>query len=161
MRETTRGTREASKKLSLLATVSHEFRTPLTNLRLYAEMMAGASRMDEAERKKYLAIISDEAERLALRNIRGKVAIANAKLAYVTYEEVFSGPEWDELAAAGAAIDRVHARMGEFLRVGRTEAEVGADIAAAILAESDEREVERERGPMSAGERRTSEDTVA
>lgn len=65
MRETTRGTREASKKLSLLATVSHEFRTPLTNLRLYAEMMAGASRMDEAERKKYLAIISDEAERLA------------------------------------------------------------------------------------------------
>jgi Xaa-Pro aminopeptidase len=33
------------------------------------------------------------------------------------------------------AIDRVHARMGEWLRVGRTEAEVGADIAAAILAE--------------------------
>ncbi|MGY5883227.1 M24 family metallopeptidase [Modestobacter lacusdianchii] len=40
-----------------------------------------------------------------------------------------------ELARAGAAIDRVHARMGEWLRVGRTEAEVGADIAAAILAE--------------------------
>jgi Xaa-Pro aminopeptidase len=40
-----------------------------------------------------------------------------------------------ELAAAGAAIDRVHARMGEWLRVGRTEAEVGADIAAAILVE--------------------------
>ena len=40
-----------------------------------------------------------------------------------------------ELVTAGAAIDRVHARMGEFLRVGRTEAEVGADIAAAILAE--------------------------
>jgi Xaa-Pro aminopeptidase len=40
-----------------------------------------------------------------------------------------------ELAAAGAAIDRVHARMGEWLRVGRTEAQVGADIAAAILAE--------------------------
>jgi hypothetical protein len=34
-----------------------------------------------------------------------------------------------------AAIDRVHARMGEWLRAGRTEAEVGADIAAAILAE--------------------------
>jgi Xaa-Pro aminopeptidase len=40
-----------------------------------------------------------------------------------------------ELAAAGAAIDRVHARMGEWLRIGRTEAQVGADIAAAILAE--------------------------
>ena len=43
--------------------------------------------------------------------------------------------EVEELAAAGAAIDRVHARMGEWLRVGRSEAEVGADIAAAILAE--------------------------
>jgi Xaa-Pro aminopeptidase len=43
--------------------------------------------------------------------------------------------EVDELALAGAAIDRVHAAMGEWLRVGRTEAEVGADIAAAILAE--------------------------
>jgi Xaa-Pro aminopeptidase len=48
---------------------------------------------------------------------------------------VKSAAEIDELAAAGAAIDRVHARMGEWLRVGRTEAEVGADIAAAILAE--------------------------
>jgi Xaa-Pro aminopeptidase len=48
---------------------------------------------------------------------------------------VKSVAEIEELAAAGAAIDRVHARMGEWLRVGRTEAEVGADIAAAILAE--------------------------
>ncbi|TYP89126.1 Xaa-Pro aminopeptidase [Blastococcus xanthinilyticus] len=43
--------------------------------------------------------------------------------------------EIQELALAGAAIDRVHARMGEWLTVGRTEAQVGADIAAAILAE--------------------------
>lgn len=40
-----------------------------------------------------------------------------------------------ELAAAGAAIDRVHARMGEWLRPGRTEREVAADIGTAILAE--------------------------
>ncbi len=39
------------------------------------------------------------------------------------------------LAAAGKAIDRVHARMGEWLRVGRTEAQVGADVAAAIVEE--------------------------
>ncbi|MGH3897207.1 MAG: M24 family metallopeptidase [Pseudonocardiaceae bacterium] len=39
------------------------------------------------------------------------------------------------LVAAGRAIDRVHARMGEWLRVGRTEAQVGADVAAAIVAE--------------------------
>ena len=39
------------------------------------------------------------------------------------------------LRRAGQAIDRVHARMGEWLRPGRTEASVGRDIADAILAE--------------------------
>ncbi|MGK5740670.1 M24 family metallopeptidase [Micromonospora sp. URMC 103] len=38
------------------------------------------------------------------------------------------------LAEAGAAIDAVHERMGEWLRPGRTEAEVAADIATAIRA---------------------------
>ncbi len=37
--------------------------------------------------------------------------------------------EIDALREAAAAIDRVHARVGELLRPGRTEAEVGADIA--------------------------------
>jgi Xaa-Pro aminopeptidase len=39
------------------------------------------------------------------------------------------------LRAAGAAIDRVHSRMAEWLRPGRTERQVGRDIAEAILAE--------------------------
>ncbi|MDR7303479.1 M24 family metallopeptidase [Haloactinomyces albus] len=43
--------------------------------------------------------------------------------------------EVDALRRAGAAIDRVHARMGEFLKAGRTEAEVGADITEAIVTE--------------------------
>jgi Xaa-Pro aminopeptidase len=43
--------------------------------------------------------------------------------------------EVDALRGAGQAIDRVHRRMGEWLRPGRTEAEVGRDIADAILAE--------------------------
>ena len=42
------------------------------------------------------------------------------------------------LRAAGAAIDRVHARMGEWLQAGRTEAAVGRDIADAIVAEGHE-----------------------
>ncbi|MGU3433115.1 M24 family metallopeptidase [Actinomycetes bacterium M1A6_2h] len=43
--------------------------------------------------------------------------------------------EIEALRRAGAAIDRVHARMGEFLAAGRTEAEVAADIGRAIVAE--------------------------
>src|SRR5688500_10443455 len=46
--------------------------------------------------------------------------------------------EVDALRDAGAAIDRVHSRMGEWLRPGRTERQVGADIARAILDEGHE-----------------------
>jgi transaldolase len=38
--------------------------------------------------------------------LKGTLAIANAKLAYVTYEEIFSGPQWEELAAKGATAQR-------------------------------------------------------
>jgi transaldolase len=38
--------------------------------------------------------------------LKGTLAIANAKLAYETYKDVFSGPEWDELAAKGATPQR-------------------------------------------------------
>lgn len=43
--------------------------------------------------------------------------------------------EIDALRKAGEAIDRVHARVPEFLVPGRTEADVAADIAEAIVAE--------------------------
>ena len=42
------------------------------------------------------------------------------------------------LHAVGGAIDRVHARVPGWLRPGRTEREVGRDIAEAILEEHDE-----------------------
>jgi Xaa-Pro aminopeptidase len=46
-----------------------------------------------------------------------------------------SPDEVEALGRAGAAIDRVHAGVPGWLRAGRTEREVGADIADAILAE--------------------------
>jgi transaldolase len=38
--------------------------------------------------------------------LRGKAAVANAKLAYQIFLERFSGPRWDDLAAAGARLQR-------------------------------------------------------
>jgi transaldolase len=38
--------------------------------------------------------------------LKGTLAIANAKLAYQTYKEVFRGSEWEELEAAGASPQR-------------------------------------------------------
>ncbi len=38
--------------------------------------------------------------------IQGKIAIANAKMAYHRFGELFSGPRWDKLAAQGARAQR-------------------------------------------------------
>jgi transaldolase len=38
--------------------------------------------------------------------LKGKLAIANAKLAYQTYKEVFSGDRWKALEAKGASVQR-------------------------------------------------------
>lgn len=46
-----------------------------------------------------------------------------------------STAEVQALRSAGEAIDRVHARMAEWLRAGRTERKVGRDIADAIISE--------------------------
>ncbi|MEO7588519.1 MAG: Xaa-Pro peptidase family protein [Arachnia sp.] len=46
--------------------------------------------------------------------------------------------EIEALRQAGAAIDRVHAQVPEWLRAGRTERQVGADIEKAIRAEGHE-----------------------
>ena len=47
------------------------------------------------------------ADRERLESLRGKVAIANAKLAYQRYKRIFSGPRWEALAAGGARTQRV------------------------------------------------------
>jgi transaldolase/glucose-6-phosphate isomerase len=43
----------------------------------------------------------------ALNNLKGKVAIANGKLTYQRYQQIFSGAKWDALAAKGAQTQRV------------------------------------------------------
>ena len=40
------------------------------------------------------------------KSLQGKVAVANSKLAYRQFEEVFAGPRWEKLAAAGAHVQR-------------------------------------------------------
>lgn len=63
---------------------------------------------------------------------------AKTVLASAMLKELFmrkDAAEIEQLRIAGAAIDRVHARVPEMLRIGRTEREVAAEISDAILAE--------------------------
>jgi transaldolase / glucose-6-phosphate isomerase len=50
---------------------------------------------------------TNPADIAALKNLHGKVAIANGKLTYQRYKQIFSGPKWDALAAKGAQTQRV------------------------------------------------------
>ncbi len=49
----------------------------------------------------------DTARRAYLQSLKGKAAIANAKLAYAIFERVFAEPEFSELAARGARTQRL------------------------------------------------------
>ena len=51
--------------------------------------------------------IYNAVERESLRNLLGKVAIANAKVAYESYQTLFSGPRWESLATQGAQKQRL------------------------------------------------------
>src|SRR6202162_47840 len=50
---------------------------------------------------------ADPAQQEKLRKLKGKVAIANAKLAYQSYKKIFGGPRWAALDARGAQSQRV------------------------------------------------------
>ena len=49
----------------------------------------------------------DAQQEALLKGILGKVAIANGKLTYQKYLQIFSGPRWEKLAARGAQTQRV------------------------------------------------------
>ena len=50
---------------------------------------------------------TDPKQQALLKSLLGKVAIANGKLTYASYRNIFSGPRWDALAAKGAQTQRV------------------------------------------------------
>jgi transaldolase/glucose-6-phosphate isomerase len=61
------------------------------------------SRIDSAVDKKLDAL----GDKTAADRLRGKAAIANAKIAYLRYQSLFSGARWQKLADAGANTQRL------------------------------------------------------
>jgi transaldolase len=53
-----------------------------------------------------IAATSDATQKGWLESLKGKAAVANAKIAYQSFQQLFSGAEWDALAAAGADVQR-------------------------------------------------------
>jgi transaldolase/glucose-6-phosphate isomerase len=59
------------------------------------------SKVDELEKT------ASGAKKDLLESVRGKIAIANAKLTYKKYQELFGGPRWKALAGKGAQTQRL------------------------------------------------------
>ncbi len=57
--------------------------------------------------KAKLKATADPKEQALLKSLPGKVAIANGKLTYQRYKEIFSGADWSALAKKGAQTQRV------------------------------------------------------
>lgn len=64
-RENTRELRTASQKVTFVNQVSHELKTPLTNIRMYAEMLEDQVPEEDAKPRSYLKVITDECQRLS------------------------------------------------------------------------------------------------
>jgi signal transduction histidine kinase len=60
-----RSEEEAAQKTSFVANVSHEFKTPLTTIRLYSELLEQGRVRDKAQGGEYLRTIGRETQRLA------------------------------------------------------------------------------------------------
>lgn len=68
------------------------------------------SRIDTAADAEISALLkksTDKEEGAKLRGLQGKIAVANAKLAYQRYQALFSGSRWDALARLGATTQRL------------------------------------------------------
>ena len=68
------------------------------------------SRIDSAVDKQLdekIAKANDPSEKERLAALKGKVAIANAKMAYQDYRKIFAGPRWEKLAEKGAKPQRL------------------------------------------------------
>jgi transaldolase len=99
--------------------------------------------------------------------LKGTLAIANAKLAYVTFQEVFSGDAWERLAAAGATPQRclwasTSTKNPEYRDVVYVEELVGPDTVNTMPRETveavlDHARIERTLDRDVEGARRTLE----
>jgi len=64
------------------------------------------NKVDAAIEQRLATLPADSVEHVELADLRGQAAVANAKLAYARFREVFDAPRFQALAASGARVQR-------------------------------------------------------
>lgn len=128
---------ESAQKTSFVANVSHEFKTPLTTIRLYAELLEQGRIRDDARRAESLQTISRETQRLA--------RLVNNALDFSRLEQgrkKFDFAEYDMREEIARILDRHAPRLAEaglkltLPRAGESATSV-ASAAPSVSAGSD------------------------
>lgn len=91
-KENSREIKEAARKVSFVNQVSHELKTPLTNIRLYAELLDNKLDEGESKIKKYLSIIVSESQRLS-RLISNVLSFARDKKNGLKIKKILAVPD--------------------------------------------------------------------
>lgn len=98
-RESTREVREAMRRVTFVNQVSHELKTPLTNIRMYAEMLENSISEDDEKNRRYAGVVGAESRRLS-RLIGNVLTFAKEGKSGITLNPVPAIP--DEVVAAVA-----------------------------------------------------------
>lgn len=103
--------RIAAQKTTFVASVSHELKTPLTSIRLFAELLLSGRQENEERRREYLRTMVSEAERLSnlVDNVLAFSKRGNGKEKHATQSLSLS-----ELARDTAEQLRPHLEKGGF-----------------------------------------------
>jgi signal transduction histidine kinase len=118
---------DSHRKTSFVSNVSHELKTPLTSIRMYAELLAEDRARDEDRRKHYLRVIASESQRLTrlvnnvldfgrLEQNRRKYNLQS--LALGDFLEEFAGGQALRLRENGMALN-LDIRQGETIACDR------------------------------------------
>lgn len=126
-RESSRQVREAAQRVTFVTQVSHELKTPLSNIRLYAELLEGELEEDDGAHRR-LGIIVSESQRLA-RLIDNVLVFAKVRRGT---HRVEPGP-----MSVDDAARRVLAQFTPALEVKNIEQDVSLEAPAPCLADPD------------------------
>ena len=134
-RDYARRMRDAAQRVNFVTQVSHELKTPLTNIRLYAELLDSELDEDDERAHKRLSVVIAESQRLTrlINNIlafsRKRQSKLEVRKEWIDIEKVVGAViEQFEPALAGKGID-IQATAG-----AKTQVHADADVVGQIVA---------------------------
>ncbi|MEZ4473645.1 MAG: HAMP domain-containing sensor histidine kinase [bacterium] len=133
-RESTRALREAARRVTFVNQVSHELKTPLTNIRMYAELLADELDDEDERAARHVGIIAGESQRLSrlIGNILTFARKQRETLSLRPTSAVVDEVVRDAIEGFGPSLERCGVAVAFTAGAGRT-VRIDADALGQIL----------------------------